>query len=143
MHSRTNRGISCRCQTKPFTLESTVKATTRLVSAEDFGSGARPGPKLGPHQLLVTASRHREKYETMAEAPDTFPVLTIDRNGIMFSARSQEQLGRCSKRGLRKGCFNDLLIIETSGQSWEVKSATKIPGSWQREKGYLFLWYIR
>jgi hypothetical protein len=55
-----------------------------------------------------------------------FPLLAIDRQGLIQAFRDREKLETCNTLGLKNGYYIGLLLIDPSGQCWEVLSATRI-----------------
>ncbi len=56
-----------------------------------------------------------------------YPVLEFSK-GMVFPARSVEDLEQCTKRALRNGFFKDLLLIDSGGKSLKITGAKKLRG---------------
>jgi len=56
-----------------------------------------------------------------------YPVLEFSK-GMVFPARSVEELEQCTKPALRRGFFKDLLLIDSGGKSLKIVGARKLRG---------------
>mgnify|MGYP003401787302 FL=1 len=56
-----------------------------------------------------------------------YPVLEFSK-GMVFPARSVDELEQCSKRALRKGFFDNLRLIDSAGRSSKISGARKLRG---------------
>jgi hypothetical protein len=56
-----------------------------------------------------------------------YPVLEFSQ-GMVFPARSVEELEQCSTQALRNGFFTDLQLIDSEGKSLKILSARKLRG---------------
>lgn len=56
-----------------------------------------------------------------------YPVLEFSK-GMVFAARSVEELEQCTKPALRNGFFNDLLLIDSDGKALKITGARKLRG---------------
>ena len=56
-----------------------------------------------------------------------YPVLEFSK-GMIFAARSVEELEQCTKPALRSGFFKDLLLIDSGGRSLKIAGARKLRG---------------
>lgn len=59
--------------------------------------------------------------------PLKFPVLRFGR-GMVFPAIDQAQLTECTKTALQKGFFSGLILVDSDGKAWKIKTARKLHG---------------
>lgn len=62
----------------------------------------------------------------MAEEFPSFPVLCIAKNGFLTAVASREALETCGQSALDSGYFEGMLLVDTTGRSWQVRSAEKV-----------------
>lgn len=55
-----------------------------------------------------------------------FPVLTVSKKNVATFIRTEDELTSCTKLGLTKGHFKGLVIVDSEGERFEVKSAEKV-----------------
>ena len=56
-----------------------------------------------------------------------FPVLRFSQN-LVGVQRAEDDLTTCTKVALKKGFFNEMLVLEESGKAYKVKGAKKLHG---------------
>ena len=56
-----------------------------------------------------------------------FPVLRFSQN-LVGVERTEDDLTTCTKVALKKGFFDEMLVVEESGKSYKVKGAKKLHG---------------
>lgn len=56
-----------------------------------------------------------------------FPVLRFSQN-LVGVQRAEDELTTCTKVALKKGFFNEMLVLEESGKAYKVKGAKKLHG---------------
>jgi hypothetical protein len=59
------------------------------------------------------------------EFPD-FPVLCIAKNGFLTAVADRDTLETCGQSALDSGYFEEMLVIDAAGRSWQVQSAAKV-----------------
>jgi len=64
----------------------------------------------------------------MTEMLPTFPVLCIGRKGFLTAVTDRNALETCGQSALDSGYFVGMLLVDSSGRSWEVRSAEKVAG---------------
>jgi hypothetical protein len=62
----------------------------------------------------------------MAETEPSFPVLCIAKNGFLSAVKDRAALETCGQSALRSGYYSGLLLVDSEGDAWEVRSATKV-----------------
>ena len=55
-----------------------------------------------------------------------FPVLCISSSGILTSLKTQDSLETTNRDGLASGYFDELLVIDQTGQSFVIKGAREV-----------------
>jgi hypothetical protein len=56
-----------------------------------------------------------------------FPVLRFSQN-LVGVKRTEDDLTTCTKVALKKGFFNEMLVVEESGKAYKVNGARKLHG---------------
>lgn len=62
----------------------------------------------------------------MATTLPAFPVLCIGRNGFLTAVANRDLLETCGQSALDSGYFAGMTLVDSTGRSWEVRSAEKI-----------------
>jgi hypothetical protein len=65
--------------------------------------------------------------EVLDLASATFPTLSLSK-GVALVSRGPADLTTCRSAGLRRGWYNDLLLVDSSGQGWQIGGARKLHG---------------
>lgn len=62
----------------------------------------------------------------MTEMIFSFPVLCISRRGFLSAVRERDALEICGQSALDAGYFVEMILIDSAGQSWQVRSVEKV-----------------
>jgi len=65
--------------------------------------------------------------EVLNLASVVFPTVSFSKGVALVSRRSTD-LATCRMAGLRRGWFNDLQLVDSSGKGWQVDGARKLHG---------------
>lgn len=55
-----------------------------------------------------------------------YPIIAFSNGAVIYLARHEADLTICSKRGFDNGFYNDLKIIDSDGNSFDVHGANKV-----------------
>lgn len=55
-----------------------------------------------------------------------YPIIAFGKRNVIHLARNSDDLTICSRRGLKNGFYNGLLIIDIDGNNYEIENAQKI-----------------
>jgi hypothetical protein len=62
----------------------------------------------------------------MPRAEPLFPVLCIAKNGFLHAVKDRAALEECSQSALASGYYSGLMLVDSEGGTWAVRSATKV-----------------
>lgn len=62
----------------------------------------------------------------MATTRPSFPVLCIAKNGFLNTVNDREALETCGQSALKSGYFSGLMLVDSEGNAWDVRSARKV-----------------
>ena len=56
----------------------------------------------------------------------TFPILCIGKNGFLTTVNNRDKLEICGEEAINSGYFLGMILVDSSGKSWEVQSVKKV-----------------